>query len=214
MTSNNITSSSMQLMPYASPVNQPGISSPIPNPFYAQQTSTPTSNSAKIPLTPEQLTKLYSMGPYGVSPRLPVNQFPPAYGFTATTSPIAPHLHTQHSIAFNQQFHPVNSVGAFAQQTQLYNQSTGSISSTTTALSENFTTYAQNSNASLQQQSPVARPTFDNVTNPESALVHVPKVGILSTNETPRHPFKCSFMLFRCYSCLPDRTAWTALSIK
>lgn len=204
-----------------------------PNPFYSpRQSTTPNSSvnaATKIPLTPEQLTKLYSMGPYAISPRPTpsastsqtplqtpqINQFAQPFGgaypnITSLVvrpnqsadaqyhqSPVNPHaafdvttggkLEVLKFVGLTQQqINEANSTNAFTQQQQqhqqslLYNQSIAS--SASISAQSDYSTYTQNASmhnsspVQNQNQSAILRPQIGNVTNPESALVHVPKV--------------------------------------
>lgn len=195
------------------PYQHQGLNTP-PNPFHLpQQSATPNNNpntnvppggATKTPLTPEQLTKLYSMGPYAISPRptpspatsqqpiqtasinpyvQPVSAFVGAYPNIA--SPITSHILAQHTLAHNQ-YHQASASNAFSQQQQqqqqlLFNQSASVSSQSDSIASANYSTYIQNasmnSSSPIQNQSAILRPIIGNVTNPDSALVHVPKVS-------------------------------------
>lgn len=205
----------MQLMPY------PSTAAAMPNPFYPQQTSTPnhhhhhhasassattatpsTAGTAKIPLTPEQLTKLYSMGPYGMTPRPPppaINQYggQHSYGYAPVQSPIASQMLAQPTFAPNQYQTasnnntfgntPTPAVVAAAATTnhqQQFNQTMLAIHNEPSKTPTNFSTYTQGASLplpttpmiALPSQAAVMFPTYGihTVANPESALV--PKV--------------------------------------
>lgn len=207
-----MASNNMQLMPYPA---VGAATTATPNPFYPQQTSTPNhhhshqaaasaagaTSNAKIPLTPDQLTALYSMGPYAMTPRPPPSQISQyaqqPYGFAPVQSPITPQLLGQHPFGHNQYQAAVgnsafNSTPPAAPAThhQHFAKAMMAIHNDS-ATATNFSTYShdqqplqqpQHIAAALQHPSAgLAAGTFgaNAVANPESALVHVPKVTTL-----------------------------------
>lgn len=169
-------------MPYPGG-NATGVSPSTPGPYYSHQVSS-SGSATKVPLTPDQLSKLYSMGTYGISPRPPAGQYVQPYGYQSVTSPIScsPHLLSQQHL-FNSPYQGA-AAPAYIQQSQIYGQTASTSAAVSVALSDqsssNYSTYSQHMNLSINVQQPpaIAQMPFGNVANPESALVHVPKVNL------------------------------------
>lgn len=168
------------------------------NNLYSMGTYAISPRPTPSPVTPQQPLQTASINPYVQ----PASAFGGAYPNIA--SPITSHILAQHNTLAHNQYHQTSALNAFSQQQQqqqqlLFNQSiapSASVSSQSDSIaSANYSTYIQNtsmhSSSPIQNQIAILRPIIGNVTNPESALVHVPKVSSYAT-ETK----KCFLLIY------------------
>lgn len=135
------TQSGMQLVPYAGNLNA----------------SASTQQPTKMPLTSDQLTKLYSMGTYGRSPSVPLSSFN-QFGFPTATSAIS----------------------AFAPSTFPLNSTTSNVAAATSATSylhQTTTMFAP----PPPPQSPFSDPNLGAVYSPQNMAATIPRTQLIGT---------------------------------